>query len=95
MVYYQDMNNATAIEIINTYTENMLAAEPKISTEELNIAVAAAFTNYLAHAVDPGTYAYHPHPYNEAEAILHNAHAYLLTAAANAAAVPALEGGLA
>jgi hypothetical protein len=75
------MNNALAVEIIKTYTANVKSAEPTLTQDAVDAIVAAQFAFYLAHAADPGKYAYHPHPYNEAETILHHAHAYLLSAA--------------
>jgi hypothetical protein len=71
-------NTTTAAEIIKVYTANMIAAEPEASLEYVNAVVAAMLTKYLAAAVDPGVYHYYPHPYNEAEAILHNAAGHLL-----------------
>jgi hypothetical protein len=71
------MTNTEAAEIIAAYTANLTAAEPEASPEVINTAVAALFVKYLAAAVDPGKYAYYPHPYNEAESILHHAAGHL------------------
>jgi hypothetical protein len=70
-----------AAEVIAAYTANMKSGSPDASPEVINLQVAAAFTKYLAAAADPGKYAYFPHPYTEAETILHHAADYLLTAA--------------
>ena len=72
------MTNAEVLELINAYTANLVAAEPELPVESVYATVAALVLNYAAAAVDPGTYAYHPHPNTEAEAILHHAAAHLL-----------------
>lgn len=77
------MNNTEAVKIIKTYTANFIAAEPESPLDVVNTNVAAVFALYLAAAIDPGKYAYHPHPYNAAETALHNAAAHLFAQVAS------------
>lgn len=61
------------------YTANLIAAEPEVPLAEISVMVAALILRYAA-AVDPGVYAYYPHPYTVAEATLYSAAASLVAA---------------
>lgn len=81
------VTNSEAVTVIKAYTKNLRAAAPDAPAEVVDLTAAAAFTKYMAAAVDPGKYAYYPHPYNEAETTLHNAAKYLALQAEDVAAV--------
>ena len=82
MAHEHTITNTEAVEVIKFYIKNIKTAEPGISENLAELKAAAAFTSYAAHANDPGKYAYHPHPYNEAETIMHHAADYLYAAVA-------------
>lgn len=74
------MTATTFHELRVAFTANMVLAEPDAPAAYIDGLVAACILRYAAASVDPGTYAYHPHPNTPAENIL--AHAATHVAAA-------------